>query len=226
MINDLKLGLKTIKYAHGVKSNLAGSIIMIAVGLFLYAVNIMMEGYIGVPGGIFMILSAMFPVQMIFSLSASNLVQSSPAKKRMQTSVPAMISCGGMLVMYVLYAGMGAVLAVVRPQNISKICNEFVTMSLFAFLIMLYIAVAYKYFWVSCIMFLGVYSFTYCGMVLGNGIMPDNMFSSDAGSFLLAMGIGLAIIVAGGFAQYGISLLVYKAPMSKMAQAASLRKSL
>ena len=47
-----------------------------------------------------------------------------------------------------------------------------------------------------------------------------------AAPFLAAAALGLGIIAAGGILEYLLSLLVYKAPMSKQAQSASLRREL
>lgn len=43
-------------------------------------------------------------------------------------------------------------------------------------------------------------------------------------SFLAAAGMGLGILVLGGIAEYLLTLLLYRAPLSKTAQPAPLRK--
>lgn len=224
MITNLKLGWKTIKYAHGFKGNIAAAVIMAGFGLLISAANMAM-GILGGLGGIFMIISAMFPAQLIYSLSMSALVQTSPAKKRMQTAVPAAITCSSMMVMYLFFVLVNVIMAAVKPEYAAQICSQLLSVSFFAFMIMLYVSVCYKYFWVSFVMFFAVYSFCFLGMAYESPLRSD-IFGADAGSFLLAALIGLAVIAAGGFVEYGVSLLVYKAPMSKRAQAASLRKSL
>lgn len=90
---------------------------------------------------------------------------------------------------------------------------------------MLYIAVAYKYFLASITAGITVYVFILARLDVINKI-PSGIFGSSIGSFVLALVIGLVIIVLGGFGQYGVSLLVYKAPMSKYAQTAALRKEM
>lgn len=224
MINNLKLGLKTIRYAHGFKGNIAAAVLMAGFGLLISATNIAM-GNLGALGGIFMIVGAMFPAQLIYSLSMSALVQTAPAKKRMQTAVPAVITCSSMMVMYLFFVLVNMIMAAVKPEYVVQICSELVSVSFFAFMIMLYVSVCYKYFWVSFVMFFAVYAFCFYGISY-RSLFRFDVFGSDAGSFLLAALLGLAVIAAGGFAEYGVSLLVYKAPMSKRAQAASLRKSL
>ena len=53
-----------------------------------------------------------------------------------------------------------------------------------------------------------------------------SLFGQGLGGVALTALTGIGIVVLGGFLQYLISLLVYRAPMSKMAQAAPLRREL
>lgn len=224
MINNYKLGMKMLRYGSG----LVG--MMVCCGIFLLlglAMNIWFTalGIMGSPGDLLLMLVAMFPVQVIYSLSISNLVQSSPAKKRMQTSVPATVNCFNTIILYLLNALCKFIVITGHPELIGTVCVEMVMLTGFVVLIALYIAVGYKYFLASIIAGIIVYIFTIIRLNVINKI-PSEIFGSSIGSFVLVLVIGLVIIVLGGFAQYGLSLLVYKAPMSKYAQTAAVRKEM
>ena len=216
--------MKMLRYGSG----LVG--MMVCCGIFLLLclpMNIWFTalGITGSPGDVLLMLVVMFPVQVIYSLSISNLVQSSPAKKRMQTSVPATVSCFNMIILYLVNSLCKCIAMTGHPEIIGTVCVEMVTLAGFGVLIMLYIAVGYKYFLASIIAGITVYLFTIARLVVINKI-PSGIFGSSIGSFVLALVIGLVIIVLGGFGQYGVSLLVYKAPMSKYAQTAAVRKEM
>lgn len=52
------------------------------------------------------------------------------------------------------------------------------------------------------------------------------MVKLNSHAYLQVSALGLLLVVLGGFLQYLLSLLVYKAPISKMAQSATLRREL
>lgn len=224
MISDLKLGFRMLRYGHGLKSNLIGGILMLAAGFFLQGVTILSNGDMPNPGSIFLLIGAMFPIQIIYSLSVSNLIQASPAKKRMQTSVPAVISGSCMLALYLIHVLISAAITAVQPQRLQYTCNQTVGLAFFAVCLMLYMAVCYKYFWVSFILFFAVYNYTYYSTTYSGTLSFG--FRESRISLLLAAVTGIVIIIAGGFLQYGLSCLVYKAPMSKRAQGNMLRKTM
>lgn len=212
-----------LRYGHSVKTNLAGGIMMVVIGSILQSLNFASVNA-RLPGSIFMLMGAMFPIQLLFSLNMSHLVQASPAKKRMQTSVPAVMSGCGMLAMYLVHVLIAVLLTAINPQLISYLCSETVLLALFAVILMLYLSVCYKYFWVSAIMFFAAYSYIYTVWGRSRSLFPE--FGSGWVSLLFAAAVGIVLIAAGNLLQYGIFCLVYKVPLSKMAQAASLRKTL
>ncbi|MCM1376802.1 MAG: hypothetical protein NC245_17135 [Muribaculum sp.] len=224
MMNDFKLGIKMLRYGSGMAPTMVTSVIFLVLGMVM---NIMDKalGVVGLSGDMIMIIMAMLPIQVIYSLSVSNLVQSSPAKKRMQTSAPAAVACICIIALYLLLSLANGIMAIAHPELIGAICVETVTIGMFAFCIMLSLGAAYKHFWVSIILGVVVYFIISSRMTLVEKLR-FGIFADDAGSFVLALVIGLVLIVLGGFGQYGMSLLVYKAPMSKYSQSAILRKEM
>lgn len=224
MMNNFKLGIKMLRYGSGLVSMMVCGVAFFVLGLLM---NIWDKtlGNAGLSGDVLMMILVMFPAQIIYSLSVSNLVQSSPAKKRMQTSVPATVTCFCVIALYLLLSLINGIMIIRHPEYIRAICVETVTMAVFVVFIMISIAVAYKHFWMSFIAGFAVYYMISARMTIVEKFQFE-IFSSNAGSFALALVIGLIIIVLGGFGQYGVSLLVYKAPMSKYAQSAAVRKEM
>lgn len=229
MINDLKLGLKILRYAYGIKMSLVSGILFLLLsvvniwlsldfaGNTVRANNIMM-------GGVMMACTVLLTVQLIHSLNASNLIQVSPRKKRMQTSIPAVLSVGGMGVMYLLNALIFYLIGIWRPESMVGISTGLVLIALVMALMMMYMGAAYKYFLAASLIFYPILFAIIYTSVDSEWFL--SLFALDTIPFMAALFIGLAIVIAGGLVQYLLSLAVYKAPMSKMAQTGPLRKEL
>ena len=220
MINNWKLGLKSLKYAYGIKPNFFLMIVFLLISLVFYTIGPKINSRF--LGGYMLMCMAILPTQMVYSLSVSNIVQSSPLKKKMQTIVPAVFTCGNLVIMYSINVLIYGVMVWVHPESVLEMGNEVLLLAVTMMVMSIYMGLAYKYFVVSVIMFLFVYFSLYTGR---NFVILDQ-FGSGVVFFGTMALLGLVSVVAGGFMQYLVSLLVYKAPMSKMAQVASLRKEL
>lgn len=223
MINDLKLGFKVLKYAHAVKSTLVLGGIMVLIGIALCILNVAVEN--SFPGGYFIMITALFLLQLLYSVNMSNLVQASPMKKRLQTSVPAVIGTFCMLMGYLLTVLTEGIVAYFGPEEINYICGQILFTMVVMGVIMLYTGICYKYFVVATVMFILVFAICYSYLISSRGWFIS--FAGDGwGMFALTAAAGLAFILICGVLQYLLSLAVYKAPMSKRTQAASLRRQL
>ncbi len=219
MINSWKLGLKSIRYAYGKTSNCIMMIVFFLLGLVFYAMpDSTGNGFLG---GYMLMCVALMPVQMLYSLSVSNLVQSSPFKKKMQTSVPAVFACVNMLVLHIVNILIHWGHVIRYPASAQRMTQELLMQILSMLFLMVYMAVAYKFFVISMCLFIGIFGPIYVGKIHTFGLLKTN----NLALWQLAV-LGLVVIAAGGVIQYMISLLIYKAPMSKMAQSPSLRKEL
>jgi len=226
MINNWKLGWKYMHYAHSRISNMIAMAIFFVIGiafLAMYAIDNTFTTFF--LGGYMMLASAMMPTQMLQSLNVSNLVQASPAKKKLQTSVPAVVSCVNMIIIYLIIVLIMGITTTIHPESIAILCTETLFLAGSCIAMMIYMALAYKYFTVSIVMFLFIYSTLYMNSTMAEHF-ADVFPLTTLPAFPLTILAGIALIAAGGFLQYLVSLSVYKAPMSKMAQAASLRKEM
>lgn len=227
MINDIKLGIKIMRYGHGLVLNIILGVWFLVIGIVVIILS--MSGHlINLAGGCFAIAAALIPIQIIFSLNTSNMVLSSPVRKKMQTVVPTAITCISTLVMYLAVDLLLLIMVCINPDRIPVACILLALQIVFAVFFMIYIPICYKY--MSAAIILGI--IIWAGVTYLNSIMllsDVNIFSffkKDISSFLLISALGLLGIVAGGFLQYLLSLLFYKAPVSKYSQNVYLRKEL
>lgn len=225
MINNWKLGFKMLRHGYGMVMNIVQAIAFLLFGTCFLLLEIFSDYFRGgIPGQVMILCIGILPVQMIYSLSVSNFVLTSPLRKKMQTSVPAVLAWSCISFLYLGIALLRVFMALKLPERKSGICNELVLLGLVAMAIMLYMGIAYKYFVISLIfLFPIIYCMIYMGMWVN---MNWLVFNQENASLILAAAIGLVCIGLGAFGEYLISLLLYKKPMSKMAQAAPLRKEL
>ncbi len=223
MISDLKLGFRVLKYAHALKSSLAIGIIMAVLGVAMCLMGMLgMENFMG---GYFIMMMALFLIQLLWSVNASNLVQASPMKKKLQTSVPAVLSAFCMTAGYLLVVLTEVIVGCIRPDRLSYICVLILFTAIIMGVIMLYSAICYKYFFLGTILFIACFISCYSFLMSGTEQLAKLM-QSDWNCFVLTSILGLVILWVCGVLQYFISLAVYKAPMSKRAQMAALRRQL
>ena len=88
MIGQCKYAFQMLRYAFGIKGNSVAAVILVIAGLVLefisHGTNFL--------GSFFVVVLSMFPVQFLYSISLSNHVASSPYRKRLQTSMPALMN--------------------------------------------------------------------------------------------------------------------------------------
>lgn len=151
MIKNVIKEIKLTPYGLSPKMNLFFMIFFIIVGtvMELQSYTVMINDassgsfYLG---GVFLFCAAMFPGQMLVSLDVSALVQASPYKKRLQTSmvtqitlITNLIALTLMIVLRIIYC------AVTRTDfklGLTSLCME----SICGFMIMMFSGVVYKHF--------------------------------------------------------------------------------
>lgn len=204
-------------YTFGIRQSVVFMVLFTVFGI----VTCLRKGNLGSMGGFFIILMGMWPVQLIQSLPGSQMVQASPWKKALQTWVPAMMGlvcfvAGYLIVLLLRLPGSASADA----AELSRMSGELLLVGASTFLMMLYCGAAYKFMVVSTVLFLVLY----LGGTMAYNIIFVIFERPLSISLQAAAVIGLLEIVAGAFAQYGISLLLYKYPVSKHAQFRQLQK--
>lgn len=230
MINDMKMGFKLLKYGHSAKFSLVASLVVAIVGVLWSMMSV--KGFSTFPGGYFLMLSSLFLIQLLCTVNAAGLTASSPAKKKLQTKIPAVFSTATMLAGHLINVVSLGICAYVEPRTMGTVCTLILLTAFLMGVVMMYAAVCYKYFVLSTVVFIVIFVAVY-GPLLGllfnrNDEHTGSLIPLELpwGNFWLTAVLGLGIILVSGLLQYLLSLAVYKAPISKMALGARLRSQM
>lgn len=217
MINELKLGVKLLKYTYGIKSSLLGSVLLLAGGIF-YSLLPEEQSRMWLASYMILVIT-MFPVQLLYSLGVSNMVQASPCKRKMQTSTIVILNVSVILVLLLPILSIKGVQLGMGLRTEEYVSFELLLDAVLIFLLLLYNGFAYKFFMVATVTFCVMMVIVSGGAALsmGMGILQDV-------KLWLAVAILFLAILAGAALQYLVSCLLYRRPLSKQAQYAGLRK--
>ncbi len=212
MIKDIKLGLSLMKYGLNYRMTIFGVLFSLAMTVFiewLLPVSII--------GAMTLSLMPLLIVQLIYSVSVSTMVQTSPCKKRMQTTVPTVfaIVCGLVTNTIVIIPQW------LRYQQEKNNTNPFLTITyepgeyetgylfsaLFLVWLLLYTTWSMKNFWLATIIMMGgfwaVKTYAEQGQLIYI-IMPE----------WLAIVLSYVIILLGCVLFYITTCVTYKQPYS------------
>ena len=225
LIESWRFAIKCIKLSYHLKVNLiiVGFLFLLALVYEIADLNVDLNSGMG---GILLLIVAMYPAQMIYSICGSQLAQSSPYKKAMMTSLPAVITfCCGILT-YLLVIVTEAIRAIRNPEAAEHCARLILLIGIVLMILNIYIGIAFRYFALSMIILLGfLLGFYYCypaGIVIGRSTIVLPWLTGI--SMPVATAVGLCLAVLGSLLQYGISLLLYKRPISRTAIYGLLRQ--
>ena len=224
-MNDFRRGWKLMRYTYGIRSNCIQAGVFLLMGIvFMFTEG---DGYFGMMGGFFWITITILPVQLIFTLGVADLVNVSPMRKKMQTIFPVAVNLICMTVVYLAELAICAVRLCVSPEKAEQVGRSVILLAVMMALVMVYLGVCYKYFVVSTL-------FIVPTMILWmqmqspakNQAFVNFLFRYRELPLGMAAAIGFGILIVGALAEYLLTLLFYRAPLSKVAQAEPLRKAL
>lgn len=221
MINDMKLGIRLLRYGYGIKTNLVLLIVCTAADMLCFALEL--AGITTPLDGYLLLACAMVPVQILFSLNAVDIVLASPARKKLQTSVPAVMSLCATLAAYLIIVLKKAVIILIHPD---KTAQSAVMLSFLAFLaavIMVFTGVLYKSFPAFLVMCFSLSGFVSFFMM---SLLRSDFLGEDMGALVRGALIGAVLILAGGALEYVLSILFYKKPVSKKTLGGKLSREL
>lgn len=218
LMENWRFAVKCIKLSYNLKTNLL-CIGFLSIMALVYEIGNFSNGM----GAILMLTVGMYPAQMICSVCGSQLVLSSPHKKAIMTSVPTIITfCSGMLA-YLAVIGIEAIRAMGNPEAVEYSTHMILLLGVVLMIMEIYLGIAYKYFVVSMVIMIGCVTGSYYLMnFFGDGVLSMSWLSGI--SMPVAIAVGLCLAVLGSLLQYGISLLVYKKPVSRSAIYGLLRQ--
>lgn len=231
----LKTSVALIKYGINLKISIAVMVLFTLLGigtewLLVFAFPSRQWGW-GVwldMGALLLLCVAMYPSQILMSVGLSSMVQGSCYKKKLHTSVPALMSMVGNLAVVaviLLIRGLGAWRA---PERASELILGMAGVGLLVLAIDILAAFIYKFFYLSMVIYMAL------GMCFGavsgfygvikeevSRILPEwHINASGAVVFCLAM------VFLGGALQYMVYVVVYKRPLSKAAFGSNTAKRL
>lgn len=222
MKEQLSKGWKLRGYGLGVKTQRAFCIIFLIVGT-LFKLSPLETEYMGIDvGAVFLFCSAMFPAQLVMSLDMSQMVQASPYKKKLQISIPAKMTTAGVMIMLGWSIFLQVISCMISGKNFADQGVKLLMTGMWAFVILLFTGVCYKFFVVSMIV---MYIFMFgVGMLLEIGLhffIPKGFIHP-----LVAIVADIVLVLTGGVIQYGLMKLFYKFPLSKAAFGAAAKRGM
>lgn len=220
MINDMKLGIRLLRYGFGIKTNLVLLIVCTAADLLCFALEL---AGITTPLDGFMLLACVIPVQILFTLNVVDIVLTSPARKKLQTSVPAVMTLCTTLAAYLIVVLKEAVIVLIHPDKTAQSAMRLVFLGVLVAVIMAFTGVLYKSFPALLVMYFSLSGFISFFMM---PILRSDFLGEDRGSLVRAARIGVVLILAGGALEYALSVLFYKKPVSKKVLGEKLSREL
>ena len=112
-MKDLILGFKLLRYGYKLKTNVMMLILFTAIG---FVVELSSHGT-NMLGGFYFMLTGMFAYQMIIYMNASDYVQSSAMKRKLEVGMPVIVSTVVYLVMLTILIAEKYILIRMYPEN-------------------------------------------------------------------------------------------------------------
>lgn len=223
MMNDMKLGIRLLRYGYGIKMNLVLLAVCVAADIFFFALDCMGSGMAMALDGYMLLALGLVPSQLIFTLNAVDMVLASPVRKKLQTSVPAVMNLCSVLGMYLIVILKKAVIALFHPDKIGQHAMCLVFLAILAAVILACTGVLYKsfIFFIALCFFISGFS-SFCM----RPILQSNILGNSKASLAWGALIGMTLILAGAAAEYVLSVLFYKKPVSRKTLGAKLREEL
>lgn len=225
MIGDFKKSVQLMRYGFQAKLQVVSMVAFLVVGIVMELVT---KGTYWL-GAYFIIIAPIYFSQLLYGLGMSGIVASSPYKKRLQTSLPA-IGNGilGILTLTVLVV-LKYFEIQLNPQNTKENIIVLLMVGFMCFILNVYSATVYKYYALSIVFLMApimIFSYTFTTSSFDH--FEHSFWGTLAGH--LNMGSAALVcylcVVAGALLQYAISCALYKKPLSEYAQGMMMRKYL
>lgn len=216
MINDFKLGIQVLKYGLNLRAAVIGTVILLVMGVILE----IMAPLIAI-NGLYTGMGGMMVMQTICSVSVSSMVQTSALKKRLQTSVPVIMTACYILVVHTVFLLIKWIgCQTFHLVELSELSYKIVLEAIMLVIIVMYNAVALKKFLFPTIVFTVTYLGIYVYSVKHIMIMEtDPLLSVE-----WAIVISYVILLVGCGVLYGVLSALYKFSYNKMSFETQLKR--
>lgn len=223
MMKDIKLGCKLLKYGLNVKGCIVSLVLCFVLVVFMelvFPIAALSSLWIG--------MGAAVVVQLVHSISVSQMVQTSPYKNKLQTTIPTLIVGGYMLIAHTLslilkWIGYQRIMRMSDPDFIIEFepyefSNAIIWAGFFMVFIELFMGLSMKCFWVATVIFGAVFVWFYMGM---NGVEMVYFAIPEP----LAVALSYVIILGGCGFMYLIFCLTYKKDYHRMTFETALKRA-
>lgn len=212
-MKDLILGFKLLRYGYKLKTNVMMLILFTAIG---FVIELSSHGT-NILGGFYFMLTGMFAYQMIIYMNASDYVQSSVMKRKLEVGMPVIVSTVVYLVLFTILVVEKYILIRMYPENTENYLDTLFMIIFILFGAMIFCGVCYKYFVASFIVFM---------LVIMTCMSTISHISDVISLGLVKFAVlGYAAILLGGVIEYLISSLLYRKQLSEIAMS-GLSKSM
>lgn len=211
LLKSWRFAIKCMKLSYNLKTNLFATGFLCVMAL-VYEIFNVADGM----GAYLLLLVAIYPAQLVNSVHGSQLVQSSPYRKTIMTSLPTVVTFCSSIVLYLVVIGIEGIRVCMTPESMEYSTRMILGCGVMVMFLDIYVGIVYKYFVLSAIMMgASMISFYYLAGIIGKGTALSQFFLKIP--MPAAIAIGLCFALLGGPLQYGVSLLVYKKPISRRA---------
>ena len=216
MTGQIKMGVKMLRYGHSIGLNMGMACFFFLLGVVIECVPVFR---LRIWGDYMIIVNGMWMVQMLYSLNVAGLVQTSPWKKKLQTSVPMFLGFFGYALCYLVIVLL-KLLELVRAdaEQLATVPTMLIIDTVIGAWMMIYCGTAFKYYIPSTIIFIGVFYGWFFGENIPRGL------SQTALPIWAAIVMGYLILLAGALLQYGLARILYRKPLDKRGQFRGLQK--
>lgn len=210
-MKDLILGFKLLRYGYRLKTNVMMLGLFTAIGLLIeissHGTNIL--------GGFYFMLTGMFAYQMIIYMNASDYVQSSAMKRKLEVGMPVIVSTVVYLVMLTILIAEKYILIRMFPENTENYQDTLFMIICILFGAMIFCGVCYKYFVASFIVFMLV--IITCMSIVSSWLCHHHISEVISLGIVKLAVLGYTAILLGGVIEYLISSLLYRKQLSEYA---------
>lgn len=218
MIDELKRGMKLIKYGFNLKSSILAGTLFFLLGIVLNIV----DHEASLLGGLYIILGPMMLTHIIFTLSCANSVAASPQKRVLEMWLPSLTEFVMVVLSYIIVIAI-TLLKIFETHRAPELedgyLKNLVCIGMVGGILILYMAMAYKYFFASVFTIGFVYAVL---MALDKVLLLINIHLTVVTAAL----IGFCFIALGAVMSIILRKAFYKKPVSKYAVGGALRKYL
>lgn len=219
MIKSIKTGWMLMRYTYGLKGGVISAVLLLLGGLLLTVLPMGGTFGFGQTGSYLVLVVAIWPGQLLWSLNVSDLVQTSPQKKAFQTAVPTAFTALTIFACYTLMIFIKLLQLRANPALRQDVIANCMVLTGEVLLLMAYYGIAFKYYYLGTVLFILTF------IITSPAVQVMSLLGVFDGMPLwLAVGSGFAAILVGTGIQYGLSCLVYKKELHKSAQFAGLKK--